>query len=223
MTPARRPELRVVNPNTDVRITRWLAEEARRVAGEAFEIVAVNAASGVAAIQTPEEIERAGAAVVSALSSPPRPAGAIIAAFGDPGLSAARALRLTPVVGLRESGMLAAGQGRRRFAIVTIGAALRDSIVGAAAALGLGGQLAGVHFLPFSIGELVKDRDARREAITEAARACIVQDRAEAVLLGGAPFAGMADALARETGVVVLDGMAASVDQIVGAIRELGG
>jgi allantoin racemase len=207
-------ELRIVNPNTDPSVTRWLREEASRVAGDAFEVVAVNADSGLPAIQTPAEIEFAARAVLSAISAAPHPWGAVVAAFGDPGLSEARALGSTAVAGLGECGLLAAGLGGRRFSIVTLGAAMRETILAKAASLGLSGQLAGVRFLPFSIAELIGDRQVRRGAIAAAVRACAEEERAEAVLLGGAPFAGLAASLAKETGAAVLDGVEASVARL---------
>ena len=201
-------------------VTRWLREEAQRVAGDALEIVAVNAASGIAAIQTPAELEIAARAVISAISSPPPPAGAIIAAFGDPGLAEARARFSLPIVGLAESGMLAAADGRR-FAIVTAGAALREMIVAKTEALGVAGRLVGIRMLPFSIPEMIADRKSRRDAIAAAVRACLEDDGAEAVLLGGAPFAGLAASLARETRTIVLDGVEASVVRIVAALERI--
>jgi allantoin racemase len=215
---AARPELRIVNPNTDLAVTRWLGAEARRVAGDAFEVVAVNADSGVAAIQTPAELEIAARAVVAAIAAPPRPSDAIVAAFGDPGLSEARALNLMPIVGLAESGLLAAGRDGRRFAIVTLGSALREMVLAKAATLGLAGQLGDVRFLPFSIPEMIADRESRLNAVTAAIRDC-AEAGAEAVLLGGAPFAGLAVSLARKTGLVVLDGVEASVVRLMGAIN----
>jgi allantoin racemase len=214
-----RPELRIVNPNTNHAVTRWLEAEARRVAGDAFDVVAVNADSGVAAIQTPAELEIAARAVVAAISVAPRPSGAIVAAFGDPGLSEARALQLMPVVGLAESGLLAAGRDGRRFSIVTMGSALREMILAKAAALGLAGQLGEVRFLAFSIPEMIADRESRLDEVTAAVRAC-VEAGAEAVLLGGAPFAGLAAPLARKTGLLVLDGVEASVVRLIGAIKS---
>ena len=201
------PKLLIVNPNTNATVTRWLAEEARRVAGDAYDVVAVNAESGLPAIQTPEDIEIASRAVQSAIMAHADARGAIIAAFGDPGLKAARALNLMPVIGLGEGGMLAAAKGGRRFAIVTLGAAMREPILARAASLGLGGQLSAVHILPFSIPEMIANRDGLRADVLAAVRTC----DAEAVLLGGAPFAGMAVSLAREAGTVVLDEVEASV------------
>jgi allantoin racemase len=207
-------ELRIINPNTDPSVTRWLREEARRVVGDSFEVVAVNADSGLPAIQTPAEIEFAAQAVLSAIAAAPRPWGAVVAAFGDPGLTEARALGSTPVVGLGECGLLAAGLGGRRFSIVTLGVAMRETILAKAVELGLAGQLGDVCFLPFSIPELIADRESRREAIVAAVRAC-AEEGAEAVLLGGAPFAGLAAPIARETGLIVLDGLEASVARLV--------
>jgi Asp/Glu/hydantoin racemase len=93
---------------------------------------------------------------------------------------------------------------------------MRETILAKVASLGLSGQLAGVCFLPFSIVELIGDRQARRGAIAAAVRACAEEERAEAVLLGGAPFAGLAASLAKETGAAVLDGVEASVARLAG-------
>jgi len=213
MTPARR-RLLVVNPNTSAAVTDWLAAEARRVAVDDFDIVAVNAASGLAAIETPEDVDNAGRAVVAEVARR-QASGAIVAAFGDPGLAAAGALGRMPVVGLGESGIRAAAQGGRRFSIVTLGAAMRGAIEAKVAAMGLGGQLDEVRLLPFSIPELIRDRDARCAEIVAAVEAC----RDGVVLLGGAPFAGMARHIAPKSGRPVLDGLAACVAALTLALR----
>jgi allantoin racemase len=209
-----RVRLLLVNPNTSRAVTRWLADEARRVAGDRFDVVAVNADSGVAAIETPDELDRVASAVEAALAAHSDASAAIIGAFGDPGLAAARNSDPRPIVGLGERGLLAAGRGGRRFAIVTLGAAMIETIASRAASLGLAGQLAAIHVLPFTIAEMIEDRDARRDAIAAAVRASVEQTAVEAVLLGGAPFAGMGHALARALRMEVLDGVAACVEAV---------
>ena len=42
---------------------------------------------------------------------------------------------------------------------------MRETILAKAASLGLSGQLAGVRFLPFSIAELIRDRQGRRRSV----------------------------------------------------------
>ena len=88
--------------------------------------------------------------------------------------------------------------GRARLATLrdfTVGAAMRGAILAKVAAMDSPGQLDEVRLLPFSIPELVGDREAARAEIVAAVRAC-----REAVLLGGAPFAGMAGEIGRERG-----------------------
>jgi Asp/Glu/hydantoin racemase len=62
-----RPRLLIVNPNTNVQVTEWLRDEAARVAAGAFDVVGVNAASGLAAIQTPDDTRKAAQAVADAV------------------------------------------------------------------------------------------------------------------------------------------------------------
>ena len=58
-----RPRLLIVNPNTNLQVTGWLREEAARAAADDFDVTAVNAASGLAAIQTPDDSRKAAQAV----------------------------------------------------------------------------------------------------------------------------------------------------------------
>jgi allantoin racemase len=202
-----RPRLLIVNPNTNVQVTEWLREEGARASAEDSDVVGVNAASGLAAIQTPDDIRKAAQAVVDAIIAARGAAAAIVGAFGDPGLAHARTLSSIPVIGLGEAGMREAGKGGRRFSIVTLGAAMRDSIAGRAESLGLEGQLVDILILSCSIADLVENRASHRNEILAAIRAC----KGEAVLLGGAPFAGLGAEMSREIGAVILDGVAASV------------
>jgi allantoin racemase len=206
----------IVNPNANARVTLWVAEEARRLARKTFDVVAVNADSGIEAIEKLEHLEIAACAVASEVARHVGASVAAIAGFGDPGVEAARALGLIPVAGLGESGMSAAALGGRRFSIVTLGMAMREPILAKAASLDLANQLAEVLVLPFSIGEMVSDRDAARAEILAAVRGC--QDGA--VLLGRAPFAGMAADIARETRRIVLDGVEACIETVERALSR---
>jgi len=105
---SKRIRLLIVNPNTSVSVTRWLADEAKRVAGKRAEIAAVNAPSGLSAIQTPDDLLQAAKVVVGTIEADAAADVAIIGAFGDPGLTEARARLSIPVVGLGEAGLRAA-------------------------------------------------------------------------------------------------------------------
>jgi allantoin racemase len=201
-----RPRLLIVNPNTSAAVTRWLADEAERVARDRVEIAAVNAPSGLAAIETPQDLIRAAQVVVGAIEAEAGADAAIIGAFGDPGLIEARARLSIPVVGLGEAGLKAAANGRR-FSIVTLGEAMRAALAERVRSLGLNDRLAEIRILPIAIPDMIANRDAHFGAIADAIRHCT----GDAVLLGGAPLAGLGNKMTEETGVTVLDGVEASV------------
>lgn len=209
------PRLLIVNPNTNETVTGWLADEARRAVGERAEIVALNAPSGLTALETPAHVAHAAATVVETITARKDIAGALIAAFGDPGLIDARQSAPIPVAGLGEAGLRAAAAGGRRFAIVTLGNAMAGPIRARAEALGIREQLASLRILPVSIPELVARRSALLPMITEAVEASRIEDQADAVLLGGAPFAGLAQPLSSTLGLPVLDGVAAAIESLL--------
>ena len=201
-----RPRLLIVNPNTSGSVTRWLAEEAGRAAGGRVEIAAVSALSGLAAIETPDGLLRATQVVVDAIERDAGADAAIIGAFGDPGLIEARARLSIPVVGLGEAGLKAAANGRR-FSIVTLGEAMRTALAERIRSLGFEDRLAEIRILPVTIPDMIANREAHLDAIVGAIRLCA----GEAVLLGGAPLAGLGTKMTEATGVTVLDGVEASV------------
>jgi allantoin racemase len=210
-----RLRLLIVNPNTSASVTRWLAEEARRVAGEHVEVTAVIAPSGLSAIQTPDDLLQAARVVVDTIKNNADVDATIIGAFGDPGLIEARAGLAIPVVGLGEAGLRAAANGRR-FSIVTLGEAMRAALVERIQALGLDDQLAEIHILPTPIPEMIADREAHYDAIADAIRACA----GDAILLGGAPLAGLGAKMTEKTGAIVLDGVEASVTEALRLSRR---
>jgi allantoin racemase len=206
-----RLRLLIINPNTSALVTRWLAEEAKRVAGERVQVTAVNAPSGLSAIQTPEELLQAARAVVDTIKNNAEVDATIIGAFGDPGLMEARARLTIPVVGLGEAGLKAAANGRR-FSIVTIGEAMRAQLVERVQLLGLDDRLAKIRILPTPIPDIIANREAHYDAIADAVRACA----GDAILLAGAPFAGLGAQMTEGTGMTVLDGVEASVATALG-------
>ena len=93
------------------------------------------------------------------------------------------------------SGIRAAVAHGRRFAIITIGPQLRSIIERMAGTHGASGRLVALRFLGISVLDAARDRAALEHAVFDAVHECVSQDGAEAVLLGGAPFAGLAGRL----------------------------
>jgi allantoin racemase len=209
----------LINPNTSLRITAILAEQARSIAGCLAEIHAVTAPYGSAALETPADLHVAARAVLDVIASSGAFDAAIIGAFGDPGLDQAAAIAPMPVFGLGRSGLLEAARNGRRFAIVTVGEKLRADIERAVGNLGLAGPLVALRFLPQGVLDIANDRAAILDAAVEVAAACASNDGAEVVLFGGAPFAGIGADIAHRLSIPVLDGLTAAMQHAMGAVR----
>ncbi len=205
--------LLIANPNTSQSVTDRIAGVARQYASPGTEITAVTAASGPPYIATRAEAVLGAAALLELLAAhAPQADAAIVAAFADPGLGAARELLSIPVVGMAEAAMLTACMLGRRFAILTFSVALEPWYQEAVDYNCLGGRSAGVFCLdePFTSIDNVGEEKAERlielcdRAIAAGADVCI---------LGGAPLAGIASQIADRVRVPLVDGVAAAVRQ----------
>lgn len=213
----RRRRILLINPNTSPVVTDILVAEARRIAGEAAEVEGVTAPFGSASLECRAELVIAAHAVLEAIAAHVDYDAAVIGAFGDPGLEAAREIATAPVFGLGDSGIRAAAAGGRRFAIVTLGARLRVDIERMIAACGLSRQLAAIHFLNARVLDVVSDRATFSDALVAAANSCVKESAAESVLFGGAPFAGVSRELASRIAVPIFDGLASAMQDALAA------
>ncbi len=205
--------LLLANPNTSQAVTDRIAAVARANASPGTTIHAVTAARGVPYIATRAEAVIGAAAVLELMAEHGGDAdAAVVAAFGDPGLGAARELLSIPVTGMAEASMLTACMLGRRFAIVTFSPALGPWYQESVDAAGLGARCSGVHCLdePFAdVAGVAEEKAARLVALCADA----VAAGAEVCILGGAPLAGLAAIVADQVAVPLLDGVAAAVRQ----------
>ena len=100
----------LVNPNISGLVTTIFAREARVVAGQRAEILALSPSFGSASIECVAEIAIAAHGVLETIAAHPDYDAAVIAAFGEPGLEAAREIASMPVFGLGEVGRSSRGR-----------------------------------------------------------------------------------------------------------------
>ncbi|CAA2156375.1 hypothetical protein MBRA_01956 [Methylobacterium brachiatum] len=209
----------LLNPNTSAAMTARMAQAAEAALAPDVQITALTAATGLPYIASRAEAQLAGAAVLETLAA--HHAGhdaAVIAAYGDPGLIAARELFDLPVVGMAEAAMLTACQLGARFAIVTFSPALLPWYEDAVALAGLSARCVGLYAVrrPFQVVIAVQD-ELRPEILALAESA--VADGADAVILAGAPLAGLATVLRRAVPVPLIDPLAAALGQAQALVR----
>ncbi|GAC1343755.1 MAG: aspartate/glutamate racemase family protein [Acetobacteraceae bacterium] len=205
--------LLLANPNTSVAITERIAAVARAAVSPGTTIVAVTAAAGVPYIASRAEAVIGARAVLELFAEHAGDAdAAVIAAFADPGLGAARELLSIPVVGMAEAAMLTACMLGRRFAIVTFTPALEAWYQEAVDQNGLAGRCSGIHCLAEPFADVVgvaRETAARLVALCAEA----VAAGADVCILGGAPLAGLAAEIAPNVAVPLVDGVAAAARQ----------
>ena len=205
----------LLNPNTTQAVTDLLLAAGRPAAAAGTELIPLTAPRGVPYIATRAEAQIGGAVALEMLAEHHRGVdGAIIAAFGDPGLMGARELFDIPIVGMAEAAMLTACMLGRRFAIVTFATALGPWYQECVELHGLTGRLAGIRMLDGAFRS-ISDVQAEKEALlVELANRAVTEDGADVVILGGAPLAGLAEKVADRIPVPVVDQIAAAVKQI---------
>jgi len=204
----------ILNPNTSKDVTARLAGAAKPAAAQGTILSTATATRGVPYIATRAEAQIGGAIALEMLAELHRDYdAAIIAAFGDPGLFGARELFDIPVIGMAEASMLTACMLGRRFAIVTFAKALGPWYQDCVDVHGLTGRCAGIRMLddPFeSIGDV---QDEKEGLIAELAEQAALELEADAVILAGAPLAGLAARIRDRVPVPIVDQMAAAVKQ----------
>lgn len=207
--------LLVVNPNTSAEITEAIASAARRAAAPGTELVVVSAPFGPRYIATRGEHLIAAYATLTALAGHVAGCdGAVVAAFTDPGLWAAREALAVPVVGIAEAGMLTACLLGARFSILTTAGRLVPVFRELAETYGLASRLASVRALERSPLDVARDPRVIADGLAALGRAAVEEDGADVLVLGGAPLGGMAAALSDRVGVPALDGVGCAVRHV---------
>jgi allantoin racemase len=201
----------VLNPNTNPRITDLLGQAARNHAPPGCTIISQNVAAGRPALRDAADLAVAEQQVLAMVRTQPDLDGLVIAAFGDPGLQAAQAMAPYPVAGLGASG-LAAGAAHGSFAILTLGPQMDAVLRTRIAESGFIRQLTSLRYLNAQIPE-VAENPLRFLPLIEAEASIAAQAGAKALLLGGAPFAGLGQQARAD--IPVIDGLKAALLQVM--------
>lgn len=204
--------LLLANPNMTQAMTDSMAALATAALPPGTEVLARTAPRGFPYISSLAEAQIAGAICLEMLAEASPMDAAIIAAFGDPGLAAARELFDFPVVGMAEAAILTAVQLGGRFAIVTFTPAMTPWYLASVAALGLGGRCLGVITPGDPSVQVSGVAQTLRETLRDLAREAVDQG-AEVIIFGGAPLAGLAQDLAEDVPAILVDPITAAARQ----------
>lgn len=207
-------KLLIINPNISEDVTRLIEREARRSTRPGTSLTMATAPFGVAYIETRAEAQIGGYATMQVAADLYAGHDAVVvAAFGDPGLTALREILPIPVVGMTEAALHSACQQGGRVSVIAISQRIqawyRETIHG----YGFGSRLASIRALdePLAhIGRVQENQGARLVALAERA---VAEDGADVLVMAGAPLAGLAREVANRLPVPALDGVTCALHQ----------
>lgn len=209
----------ILNPNMSVDMTDGLMRTAEQVAAVGTSLIPATATRGFPYISSRAEAQIAGEIVLEIIAEQAGTVDAVvIAAFGDPGLHAARELFDLPVVGMAEAAMLNACLLGERFAYVTFSRHLAPWYESGVRQAGLLSRFAGVHTPSADMGSISSvQQDLRAPLLTMVDKAA-KEAAADVIVLAGAPLAGMASTIDSPP-AVLLDPISAAVCQAESLVR----
>lgn len=204
----------LVNPNTTASMTEKAAVAARAVAAAGTEIISATSRMGPVSIEGHYDGAMALPGLLAELKDRQAEGydAAIIACFDDTGLEAARSFCDVPVLGLCESAVATAGFLAQRFTVVTTLERSRVLIDNLVRRYGMGDR-ARVRASDIPVLELENEASGAIGKLRAEIERALVEDGAEAIVLGCAGMTDLARELQAHYCVPVVDGVAAAVKQ----------
>jgi len=204
--------LLLINPNTTQSITDLVLKTAKRFAAKGTTLRAVTGAFGPRYIASRIGYAIAGHAAVDALANDTAHKDAVVlACFGDPGLAALKEVSKVPVIGMAEASILQAAVIGKRFSIVTGGERWKKMLEEFVAAQGMRARLASVRTVAPTGADIARNPKAAMALLAKGCAACVREDGADVVILGGAGLAGLAAKLKSSVDAPLLDGLACAI------------
>ena len=202
------------NPNTSESITKTLFDTAKLVVSEGTTLIPMTAEKGFPYISTKPEALITGTTVLETIAKYNSQYDAIIiAAFGDPGLIAARDLFNIPIIGLGEAAMLSACLFGKKFSIISFTNAMSSWYEESVEILGLQSRYAGFRAIEGVVLAIDQIQSLQKDALISSAQKAIEVDGGDVIIFAGAPLSGFKKIVQSAINVPIIDCAEAAVKQ----------
>lgn len=203
--------LAVINPNATASMSRSIAAAAGAAAAPDAEIVTLTNRAGPPSIQGVVDAAYAVPGLLGLIQAHEDVDAFVIACFDDTGLDAARSVAARPVVGIGEAACQVAKLIACRFSIITTLQRSVPVLRGNLEMRGLERSCASVLATGVPVLALENATKAVLAGIDAAIQQAIERDGAEAIVLGCAGMAPLAQSLSSKFDIPVVDGVASAV------------
>lgn len=202
----------IVNVNTTETMTHAIGMQAQRAAAPGTEIVALTPRFGAESVEGNFESYLAAVGVMDAVMRYEQPFDAVIqAGYGEHGREGLQELLDVPVVDITEAAASAAMFLGHKYSVVTTLDRAVPLIEDRLKLAGLDERCASVRASGMAVLELETEPEHAVEAIVRQAGLAVSEDHAEVICLGCGGMAELESRIREQTGVPVVDGVAAAV------------
>ncbi|MGZ9569084.1 aspartate/glutamate racemase family protein [Alcaligenes nematophilus] len=208
----------LINPNTSRPTTDMMVALAQAcfqsLQRRDIQVRGLTAPEGPGMLTEMEELEQAAAISrhPQVLAQAQDVDGIIVGAFGDPGLQALTERLTVPVIGIGQASMMLAARAGTPFGIATTTPGLKQAILDQVQRYGWSEQFSGLRLTPTAPLDLAQAPDRQDQELADSVAACIEQDGARAVIIGGGPLAQSAQALQSRLAVPVINPIIAACE-----------
>jgi allantoin racemase len=217
-----RARILVINPNSNVNVTRGLEEALKPLDfAEGPEIACTTLAEGPYGIESQADADSVVMPLRRLIESDNSAAAFVIACYSDPGLHVCREGTDRPVFGIAECGVLTAMTRAETFGVIAIAQRSIRRHIRYLRQMGLMDRLAGERPLNMSVAETASG-SATLAKMAEVGRALRDEDGAGAIVMGCAGMARMRKPLEDALGIPVVDPTQAATAMALGAIQFSG-
>jgi allantoin racemase len=218
----RRRRIVVVNANASAGATATIRDHLAPRADPGTALRVLGAEAGPRGIDGPLDGAIAAVETAAAIARLREDADAFVLACGnDPGLDACRQATTRPVVGLLEAGIHVASLLGATFSVAVLAPEKVNQMRALVRGYGLADRLASVIAMETSATELFAEPEAGYAALRDRCARARDEDAAETIVLPGAAMAPVAERLAADLGMPVVDGLSAAL-RLAEALADLG-
>ena len=214
-----RPEILVINPNSNEAVTAGLVDALRVLDfpdGPAIRCVTLK--DGPFGIETQADVETVSMPLRRMVEGENAAAAFVLACYSDPGLHVCREGTNRPVFGIAESGVLTALARGERLGVIAIKSRSIRRHLRYMRQMGLTERLAGERPLEMSVAETASGEGALDRMIA-VGRELRDQDGADVIVMGCAGMARHRRPLEEALGLPVIDPTQAAVAMAIGAVQ----
>jgi allantoin racemase len=211
----------VINPNTNPKNTKVIEEAISNYRTRYLQIHVVNPEKGPVGLESFYHNYLATVEVLKLVVEAEKQKydGVVIAAFGDPGVEAAKELVNIPVVGMTEASYALARLLSTKFLVVVSAdtAVPRQTLY--MRKLGVPDYQYAIKPIGLTVLDVVTDQVRAKDLIAENCKRMLKETNAELVVLGCSGFSGLRSELEKQLGVPVIDPIIAGVHICAALVR----